>query len=188
MLNIKLLTELSFRSINDLGHNGYISDVIYKAEKNSDKETISFVLKPEKQNVPYFKTWKLTDENIDHYRRIISEGYSFGAYENNELAGIVLCEERKWNNTLYIENLLVSESQRGKGIGKSLMKKVIETAAQNNLRHIELETQNTNGHAIGFYSKLGFSVTGMNLTLYDPDENNEEVAIFMVYDLMKKQS
>lgn len=186
MLSITLLTELTFESFKNLGHYGYVSNEIFKVKKSTDSNSISFVLKSEKTEIPYVKTWKLTDENIDHYIKIVSERYSFGAYENNELAGIVLCEERKWNNTLYIENLLVSESHRRKGIGKLLIKKVIELSRQKNFRLIELETQNTNGPAIGFYKNQGFEVTGMNLTLYDPFENNDEIALFMVYDLLKK--
>ncbi len=188
MLSITPLKELSFQSINSLGHYGYVSNEIYKVKKYSDRESISFILKSQKTDVPYVKTWKLSDENINHYGKIIAEGFSFGAYENKELKGFILCEERKWNNTLYIENLLVSESQRGKGIGKLLINKVIEVSHQNNFRHIELETQNTNVPAIEFYKKQGFEITGMNMTLYDPVENEGEVALFIVYDLMKKKS
>lgn len=186
MLSITLLTELSIENFIIPGHYGYVSDEIYKVKKFSDSESISFNFKSEKTDVPYVKTWKLTDENIHHYRKIIAEGFSFGAYEDNDLAGFIFCEERKWNNSLYIENLIVSESFRRKGIGKLLIKKVIELSRQKNFRHIELETQNTNVPAIEFYKKQGFEITGMNMTLYDPLENKDEVALFMTYDLMKK--
>ncbi|MBS1550853.1 MAG: GNAT family N-acetyltransferase [Bacteroidetes bacterium] len=183
MINIILLKDFSAEIYNSLGHNGYLSDQIYKAEKYSDEGIISFVLKPEKQKNPYTKTWIMTDENIAHYSRIVSEGYSFGAYVNNEPAGIILCEERKWNNTLYIENLFVSEYQRRKGIGKLLIEKVIDSACRDNFRLIELETQNTNAPAILFYGKQGFEITGLNLKLYDPAYNKDETAVFMTYDL-----
>lgn len=186
MVNITHLTDLTSESFYKLGHYGYVSNGIYKVKKFSDSESISFNFKSEKTDVPYVKTWKLTDENIHHYKKIIAEGFSFCAYEDNELAGFILCETRKWNNTLYIENLFVSESFRRKGIGKLLIKKVIELSRQKNFRHLELETQNTNVPAIEFYKKQGFEITGMNMTLYDPLENKDEVALFMTYDLMKK--
>lgn len=188
MLSITHLTELTFENFIIPGHYGYVSNGIYKVKKFSDSESISFNFKSEKTDVPYVKTWKLTDENINHFRKIIAEGFSFGAYDDNELAGFILCEERKWNNTLYIENLIVSESHRRKGTGKLLIKKVIEISLQKNFRHIELETQNTNVPAIEFYKKQGFVITGMNMTLYDPLENKDEVALFMVYDLIQKHS
>lgn len=188
MLSITLLTESTFENFFKFGHYGYVSNEIYKVKIFSDRESISFNFKSEKTDVPFVKTWKLSDENIIHYRKIIAEGFSFGAYEDNELIGFILCEERKWNNTLYVENLLVSESHRRKGIGKLLIKKVIEISHHKNFRHIELETQNTNVPAIEFYKKQGFEITGMNMTLYDPLENKDEVALFMVYDLIQKHS
>ena len=188
MLSITHLTELTFENFIIPGHYGYVSNGIYKVKKFSDRESISFNFKSEKTDVPYVKTWKLTDENINHCKKIIAEGFSFGAYKENELIGVILCETRKWNNTLYIENLFVSESHRRKGTGKLLIKKVIEISRQKNFRHIELETQNTNVPAIEFYKKQGFEITGMNMTLYDPLENKDEVALFMVYDLIQKHS
>ena len=45
MLSITPLKELSFQSINSLGHYGYVSNEIYKVKKYSDRESISFNLK-----------------------------------------------------------------------------------------------------------------------------------------------
>ena len=89
------------------------------------------------------------------------------------------------NLTLPNEETLVFRGKQT-GIEAHLhIKKVIEISRQKNFRHIELETQNTNVPAIEFYKKQGFEITGMNMTIYDPYENKDEVALFMVYELMK---
>ena len=52
-----------------------------------------------------------------------------------------------------IEDVVVKENQRGKGIGKLLVKNLIEKAKQNNCDKIILSSSEKN---LKFYQKLGF--------------------------------
>lgn len=119
-------------------------------------------------------------EDIDELNLIIEKDHSFGAFVNNELAGWIICEHRTWNNSFYIENILIDEKHRRQGIGLRLIKNAIKEARKLNCRVIELETQNTNYPAIQFYRRMGFNITGLNTRLY---ENSEEIALFMTLDL-----
>ena len=110
----------------------------------------------------------------------MKQGNSFGVY-GNELLGFAICEEQEWNNSFYISNIIVSQNERQKGIGKLLIQKIIEQAKNKKIRLISLETQNTNVPAIKFYHKLGFKITGLMSNLYD-DENIEK-AIYMSYEI-----
>jgi ribosomal protein S18 acetylase RimI-like enzyme len=176
---IKTLTENEFST---WGHNGYESYQIFTINVINQQESISFSLSLKSLEEPYLKHWEIKSADIDTFNEIIKAGHSFGAYEDDRLIGIVICEERTWNNSLHIESILVSEKYRQKGIGKLLIEKVIVHAEHKNFRLIELETQNTNVPAIKFYQNQGFKITGINMKLYNEEKN--EMALYMTYDIL----
>lgn len=56
---------------------------------------------------------------------------------------------------IYLEDLYVKPEYRGKGIGKSLLNKLIETAKERNCARVEWAVLDWNKPAIDFYKKLG---------------------------------
>lgn len=56
---------------------------------------------------------------------------------------------------IYLEDLYVKPEYRGKGIGKELLKKLIETAKERNCARVEWMVLDWNTSAIDFYKKLG---------------------------------
>nr|WP_262916983.1 GNAT family N-acetyltransferase [Chryseobacterium cucumeris] len=162
----------------DWGHNGYTTDVRYVVSSIEFGGSFEFILK--EKSLPYHKIWETTSEDLEELNTIIEQGNSFGAFVNEELAGWIICEQRTWNNSFYIENILVNEKYRRQGIGIKLIKSAIKEARKLNSRVIELETQNTNYPAIQFYRRMGFNITGLNTRLY---ENPEEIALFMTLDI-----
>ena len=56
---------------------------------------------------------------------------------------------------LYLEDLYVPESHRGKGIGKSLLVQLAKIAVERNCGRLEWAVLDWNVDAIGFYKKLG---------------------------------
>jgi ribosomal protein S18 acetylase RimI-like enzyme len=119
--------------------------------------------------------------DINHFNEIIAAGYSYGAMDKGKLIGFILAVNRNWNNTMYIENLFVSEFHRGRGVGHKLIDQIKLVAKASGFRLIELETQNTNVPAIEFYLRQGFELTGINLKLYGEDIENE-VALYLTHD------
>ena len=98
---------------------------------------------------------------------------AFGAFDNNNLTGVVECFLESWSNRLRITNLLVFEDFRNQGIGKLLIDKALEMALNNNARMVALETQSCNRKAIDFYIRMGFLPIGFDLYCYtnhDPDK------------------
>jgi ribosomal protein S18 acetylase RimI-like enzyme len=82
--------------------------------------------------------------------------------DNNEVLGYIFLElnEYSGNNLverkeIYIDDLCVDESTRGKGIGKELFNFVKEYAKLNNYSSITLNVWEGNDNAINFYKKLG---------------------------------
>lgn len=58
---------------------------------------------------------------------------------------------------LYLEDLYVHESQRGKGVGKALLVELARIAVQRGCGRMEWAVLDWNVDAIGFYEKLGAS-------------------------------
>lgn len=182
-MEIKPIKKLKLAQITSWGHNGYVSSQSYEVKSTFEAGKISFDLQLRELKTPYKKTWKLTADDFEDYNEVMEENYSFGAFLNNVLLGFIICEEMDWNNSLYIENILVAESQRGKGIGTQLLQQVLQLAKKKKIRIVELETQNTNVPAIEFYQKQGFKMSGVNLKHFDPKDAGNEIAVFMACEI-----
>lgn len=85
----------------------------------------------------------------------------FVAELENEIVGMALFYNRfsTWKGkSLHLEDLIVKESMRGKGVGKSLYTKVMEYAFDKKLKRVEWAVLNWNSDAIEFYEKTGAHV------------------------------
>lgn len=95
------------------------------------------------------------------------------------LACVEVCSE-EWSNRLLITELWVDGSLRSKGLGKRLMDKAKEIAANQKRRALMLETQSCNVNAIGFYLHEGFELIGFDTCCYTNDDiGRREVRINM---------
>ena len=56
---------------------------------------------------------------------------------------------------IYLEDLYVHESQRGKGVGRALLAHLAQIAVERNCGRLEWAVLDWNVDAIGFYQKLG---------------------------------
>lgn len=177
-MEIKKLQKLTSNPSLNWGNNGYSTDTIYSVSSIEFNNSFEFTLR--EKALSYSKIWKTDSNDIEDLNTIIGEDHSFGAYADDELQGWIICEHKTWNNSFYIENILINEKYRRQGIGIMLIKNAIKEARKLKCRIIELETQNTNYPAIQFYRRMGFNITGVNTRLYDqPDE----IALFMTLDI-----
>ena len=90
----------------------------------------------------------------------------FVAEEDGTLYGYCFCmiEETKNSNnlhdmkTLYIDDLCVDENARGKHVGRTLYKYVVDYARSIGCQNITLNVWEGNHNARTFYEKMGFGV------------------------------
>jgi GNAT superfamily N-acetyltransferase len=80
----------------------------------------------------------------------------FVAETDSNIVGIALYYEKysTWKGRcLYLEDIIVTEKMRGKGIGAQLFEAVIQVAKKRNSARMEWQVLNWNEPAIGFYKK-----------------------------------
>lgn len=76
--------------------------------------------------------------------------------------------------TLYLEDFYVTESQRGKGIGKLIFDSVILEAKKRNVQRMDWQVLDWNEPAINFYKKYESTLDGewINGRLFEKDIRN----------------
>ena len=85
----------------------------------------------------------------------------FVAEGENKIVGMALFYNRysTWKGkTIHLEDLIVSEDYRGKGIGMQLYKKVMQFALEENIKRVEWVVLDWNTPAVNFYKNTGASV------------------------------
>ena len=70
---------------------------------------------------------------------------------------------------MYLEDILVTEQARGKGIGKMLFDQLIEEAKEKNFKRITWQVLEWNEPAINFYKKYN--------TKFDPEWVNGTITV-----------
>jgi ribosomal protein S18 acetylase RimI-like enzyme len=117
---------------------------------------------------------------VQRYTQMLGAGFSFAAYNGELLVGLIIAEPQEWNQSVSVWEFHVSPTHRRSGIGRQLMASVEAQARRSALRAIVCETQNTNAAAILVYRKLGFTIEGIDLSLYsNTDYPDGDIAVFL---------
>lgn len=101
---------------------------------------------------------------------------------NNKLSHYFVCENDNiivgyisfWYviNEAEITNIAVTKSNRGKGIGKALLEKLIEFSVEENMIGISLEVSTKNFIAINLYQKYDFEINGTRPEYYEKSKED----------------
>jgi len=184
MIEIKAIQTLKQNDFDGFGHNGYKTSKIFQVQMIQNDASLSFDIVEKQLDEAYIKTWKPASDNLSYFQEIIDQGHSFGVYKSNKLIGFALLSFYAWNNSMWIENIRISEAYHGMGIGQTVIDHIIQYGKNKKARILGLETQSTNYPAIKFYEKCGFDVSGIDFARYPQRTNDlEQVAILMKVDL-----
>ncbi len=142
---IRRAENIDIPKINDLlrqvclvHHNGRPDLFKYGAQKYADEELIQIISDDEK---PVFVA-------VDEENKVL--GYAFCIFERH-INDNILTDVK----TLYIDDLCIDESFRGKHIGKQLYDYAASFAKENGCYNLTLNVWNCNESAMKFYEKCG---------------------------------
>lgn len=122
---------------------------------------------------------KSTDALYESFR--VDKSAYFVAVENNEVIGGVglFPTEGLPEDTVELVKMYLSAPQRGKGLGKMLMKKCIDLAGSLGYKNIYLESMPELAAAVSAYEKLGFK----NLSKPIGNTGHYSCSIWMLYEI-----
>jgi len=93
------------------------------------------------------------------------KGMVFVAADDQELAGMVTAQlvvsTAAGGHAALLEDMVVREKLRGRGIGAALLEAVQAWAAEKNAKRLQLLADERNEPALAFYKKLGFTGSRM---------------------------
>lgn len=118
------------------------------------------IIKTSKKSVEKFsnKVWAKLD--MSHFGRItnwVSKTFCFKIVDKNNIVGIVFGDFK--GGVVFVDEFIVEEKYRNKGVGRKLMNKVFSYAKQNKAHKIYLFT-GIEWPSNFFYQKLGFDKIG----------------------------
>lgn len=159
---------------------GYESKQRYEVRKTEDPGSVEIALVLTDLAEPFVKRFATSDVMVEWYQSLLTDGFSFGAWDSERLVGLALAERRDWNESAMVWELHVEETSRGRGVGRRLLEHVEEAARGAGLRTVVCETQTPNVAAIQFYRTCGYELEGVDLSYYsNEDVERGEVALFM---------
>ena len=93
--------------------------------------------------------------------------------------GFTGLHEQRWQHTGWVQNIVVDQAWRRRGVGTALFRAVATWARGERLHRLILEAPTKNGSAISFFHGLGATFCGFNDRYY----TNGDIAVFFEYRL-----
>jgi ribosomal protein S18 acetylase RimI-like enzyme len=148
----------------------FSTDIVFDVEADGG----GFALRERRLAAPLTKRFPLDDVRSDE--RPWSHG--FVAEDGGVCVGFAAAGFGAWNRRLVLWHLYVRADARGRGVGRRLVERVADLGRELGARHIWLETSNLNAPGVAAYRALGFTLTGVDTTLYDATPAEGEIALF----------
>ena len=160
---------------------GYTTREVYAVSTVETPDLVRFELRLTPLDQPFVKRYPPPDPAARaRYAALARDGHVLGAFVDGACAGLAITEPHAWNQSLYLHEIRVAPAYQRRGVGRRLMEQVLAAAQAQPLRCVVCETQNTNVPAIRFYRALGFTLDGLDLSLYsNSDRARGEIAVYL---------
>ncbi|WP_445400166.1 GNAT family N-acetyltransferase [Streptomyces sp. LE64] len=119
------------------------------------------------------------DPEADLARRDPRAHHTVVAVEGERVVGFVAVAHVEWNRRAHVEQVTVHPEYRGRGIGGALLARAESYGREVGARTLWLEVTNVNAPAVRAYRRLGFTVCGLDTSLYLGTPAEGEIALFM---------
>jgi ribosomal-protein-alanine N-acetyltransferase len=77
----------------------------------------------------------------------------------------------------HVLNLCVNEAMRGRGVGRQMLKLLVERSVQAGMQDVFLEVRPSNLHAIALYQSVGFIEVGRRRGYYQAVDGREDALV-----------
>ena len=128
------------------------------------------------RSIPQMVTKHFPIDDLEDPERSWSAGWV--AVDGARIVGFAAVGFQAWNRRLVLCHFYVDVGRRGQGVGRGLMAAVLDHARAVAARHVWLETSNQNPPGVAAYQALGFSLTGLDLNIYNATPAQGEFALF----------
>ena len=134
----------------------------------SDKDTIRKLFRDVFENEPWNDDWS-DEKQLDAYLMDLigqDNSLTLGYWDEEQLTGIAMGHIKHWytGTEYYIDELCVSRSLQGRGIGSSFLKEIEAYLEEHGIVQIFLQTERT-VPAFRFYQNRGFEVLEDHVSL-----------------------
>ncbi|MBM7694735.1 ribosomal protein S18 acetylase RimI-like enzyme [Peribacillus deserti] len=125
-----------------------------------------FVKEIDRHERPRYKEYLLlADEDESIVNEYLFEGEMFAIYFNESLAGTVLFVFHP-GETVELKNIALLPEDRGKGIGKEIIRSFLEQYKEKGFKKMKVGTANSSISNIAFYQKSGFRLAGIEKNFF----------------------
>lgn len=126
------------------------------------------------------------DENYD-YGEMEKNTVFLGAYDGETCVGLAILQDAFFKY-LYLYDLKVNSSYRGRGVGTMLMEKAKDIALERGYRGIYTIGQDNNLSACLFYVRTGFDIGGLDTRVYGGTSQEGKADIYFYLDCKGEES
>lgn len=123
-----------------------------------------------------------SQDDYGEYARIPNYHFLVAEDESDRVAGFGAAHFWQWNRSSWIVDIYVDPAYRGKGYGQALIR-ALSAAMQERGARVLFERVPVNHPALAFYTRLGFTICGMNTKFFDAPVPERSTALTLSLDL-----
>jgi GNAT superfamily N-acetyltransferase len=105
------------------------------------------------------------------------------AEDAGTIVGFAAVEYEAWHARLVLWHVYVTRTHRRTGVGRALLSRVEAHGRDQGARRVWLETTNVNVPGIAAYTRLGYTLCGLDVTEYDTLPYADETAVYLAKPL-----